>query len=175
MTFRLSCAMLLLCIVAPAQTTEEYRVKAAFLHNFPKFVEWPSHAFKNSTDPIVICILGKNPFGDVLDEAVSGKTADGRPFSVRQVADVAQARLCHILFISASERKRQRSILDALVGTGTLTVGENDTFAEEGGVMNLKIEGGSVRLQINVKAAAQQQLHISSKLLSLAEIVKKDL
>src|SRR5579863_9324570 len=112
MTWRFSCGsvllgsvlpgMALLCIVARGQPSEEYRVKAAFLHNFPKFVEWPSQAFKNPADPIAICILGKNPFGDVLYEAVSGNTADGRPFSVRLVADIAQARLCHILFISAS-------------------------------------------------------------------------
>jgi hypothetical protein len=163
----------LLCTAVQGQTTEEYRVKAAFLRNFPKFVEWPSQAFKNPSEPFAICVLGKNPFGDALARAVSGGTVDGRPFSVLQIEDPSPARICQILFISASERRRLHSILGELKGAATLTVGECDDFAEAGGVVNFKIEGGSIRLQINPAAAAQQQLHISAKLLSLAEIVKK--
>ena len=176
MTLRMSCVLALgawLSAAACGQATEEYRVKAAFLYNFPKFVEWPGRAFKGPADPCTICVLGKNFFGDALSEAVSGRLVEGRPYSILQVADVQQARFCHILFISSSERKRLRSILDAVRGTGTLTVGDTEEFAEEGGVINFKNQGGNIRLEINVTAAAEQQLRISSKLLSLAEIVKK--
>jgi hypothetical protein len=176
MSFRFSCGIVLaglLSISATGQTADEYRVKAAFLYNFTKFVEWPAQAFKSSTEPFVICILGKNPFGNLVNEAVSGKTVEGRAFSVLEITEVAQARFCHILFVSDSQRKRLGPIFDAVKGSGTLTVGETDGFAALDGVINFKIVEGNVRLQINMDAVARQQLHISAKLLSLAEIVRK--
>lgn len=164
---------LLLATVACGQTSEEYRVKAAFLFNFAKFVEWPPQAFKSAGDPIAICVVGKDPFGGALDQAVSGQTVQGKSFSVRQLTDVQQIATCHIVFVSSSERKRLPSILHEIKTSGVLTVGECDNFTAEGGVVNFRIAEGTVRIQINVDAAAQQQLHISSKLLSLAEIVRK--
>lgn len=155
------------------QATEEYKVKAAFLYNFAKFVEWPVQSFKGSSDPFVIGVLGKNSFGDALTTAVSGKTLDGREFRVKEVADARQAAGCHILFISSSERKQLETDLREIGIPGVLTVGETDNFAVNGGVVGFKIEGGNVRFQINVSAAKRQQLHISAKLLSLAEIVEK--
>lgn len=156
---------------ACAQSAEEYRVKAAFLYNFAKFVEWPAQAFKTPSDPIAIGVLGKDPFGDALTAATAGKTLGSRGFQVREVGDAQQAAACQILFISSSERKRFGPLLEQIAGLGILTVGETDNFAAEGGVINFKIEGGTVRLQINVEAARKQQLRISAKLLSLAEIV----
>jgi hypothetical protein len=176
MTFRLYCLFVLggfLSIAAAAQTGDEYSVKAAFLFSFSKFVEWPPQAFRNSADPLAICILGKNPFGDLVQEAVTGKVVQGRSFSVRQVADAQQARLCHIVFVSGSESKRLPAILAELNNTGTLTVGETEGFTAQGGVINFKIEAGSVRFYINAGAAAKQHLQISSKLLNLAEFVRK--
>jgi hypothetical protein len=164
---------LLLTTAAWSQHAEEYRVKAAFLFNFAKFVEWPPQAFTNSTDPIRICVLGKDPFGSVLEDAVRDKTAEGRTFLVRQVSGGQPAAGCQILFISSSERKRLAAILGEIKGDGVLTVGETDTFASDGGMINFKIESGRVCLQINVAAAEQSRLHISSKLLSLAQIVKR--
>ncbi len=158
---------------ARAQPAEEYRVKAAFLFNFAKFVEWPAHVFTSSTDPIRICVLGKNPFGSVLDDAVKDKIVAGRTFLVRQVSAGQPAVGCQILFISSSERKRLPAILGEIKADGVLTVGETDTFALDGGMINFRIESGKVRLQINVAAAEQSRLRISSKLLSLAEIVRR--
>jgi hypothetical protein len=180
MTIRRSYGLVLggfLSIAALAQTGDEYRVKAAFLYNFSKFVEWPAQSFKNAADPLAICLVGKNPFGELVNDAVSGKDVDGRPFAVRELTDVQQARFCHILFISASEsaseRRRLPALLAGLRSTGTLTVGETPGFTEAGGVVNFKTEGGKVRIQINMVAAANQRLHISAKLLSLAEITRK--
>jgi hypothetical protein len=175
-TFRLSFALALggfLSVAATAQTGDEYSVKAAFLYNFSKFVEWPPQAFKSPTDPLTICILGKNPFGDLVSQAVTGKVVQGRSFSVLQVTDVPQAGACHILFVSASENKRLPAILAETKSSCTLTVGETDDFTAQGGVISFKIEAGNVRFCINAGAAAKQQLHISSKLLSLAEVVRK--
>lgn len=164
---------LVLSAGARAQATDEYMVKAAFLYNFAKFVEWPPQSFKSSSDPIVIGILGKNSFGDALTSVVSGKTFDGRAFRVREVADPQQAAGCQILFISSSERKHLETLLRLIGNPGVLTVGETDNFTGDGGIVNFKIEAGSVRLQINIAAARRQQIRISAKLLSLAEIVEK--
>jgi uncharacterized protein DUF4154 len=158
---------------ARAQVADEYQVKAAFMYNFAKFVEWPPQAFKTSTDPIAICIVGQSPFGSALDAAVSGKTVEGRTFLVRHLSDEQPSTGCQILFVSTSEHRRVHAILDAIKTGGVLTVGETETFASEGGVINFKIESGKVRLQVNVDAAEQAKLRISSKLLSLAQIVKR--
>jgi hypothetical protein len=158
---------------ALGQTTDEYQVKAAFLYNFAKFVEWPPQAFKSPTDPIAICILGEDPFGHALEDAVKGKTIEGRGFVVPRISEVRQADSCQILFVSSAERKRARAILAELRANGVLTVGETEGFAEAGGVINFKLEGGRLRLEINVDAAERAKLRLSSKLLSLAQIVKK--
>jgi len=155
------------------QTVDEYQVKAAFLYNFAKFVEWPAQAFRDRSTPFTICVLGQNPFGPALEAAIDGKVVEDRKLVVRQFADVRQVSGCHILFVSSSERKLLRSILGEIKESGVLTVGETDGFTVEGGVVNLLVEGGRVRFEINLDAAGQQKLRISSKLLSLARIVKK--
>lgn len=157
-----------------AQEAEEYQVKAAFLYNFAKFVEWPSQAFKSPQDPMVVCVLGRNPFGNALEQATHGKSVEGHTLYVRQISGVEQAGGCQILFISASEAKRFRSFWAGLNPAGILTVGEADGFATSGGVINFKLDGGRVRFEINVDAAERAQLQISSKLLSLAQIVRKE-
>ena len=159
--------------IAAGGQVDEYRVKAAFLYNFAKFVEWPAQSFNGAGDPLTICVLGENPFGRGLVEIVRGQVAGGRRLAVRQVADVRQAGGCHILFVSSSERSRSRSILETLNPAGVLTVGESEGFAAEGGVMNLKLEGGRIRIEVNLEAANRGHLRISSKLLSLALIVKQ--
>ena len=164
---------ILLSTGASGQGVDEYRVKAAFLYNFAKFVEWPPSAFRSPADPLVIGVLGKNPFGDALAAAVAGKSLEGRPFQVRELADAQQVSGCQIIFISSSERKRLKLLFDAIGNSGVLTVGETDNFAAEGGIVNFKIESGRVRLQINLVAARKQHLRISPKVLSLAEIVEK--
>jgi hypothetical protein len=155
-----------------AQVIDEYRVKAAFLYNFAKFVEWPASSFKNAADPIIICVLG-NPFGDRLENTVNGKEIEGRRLIVRQISDISEAAGCHILFV-ATGKKRVTDLLGSVKASPVLTIGESGNFAEAGGVIGFKLESGKVRLQINVYAAERAHLRVSSKLLGLAEIVKED-
>jgi hypothetical protein len=158
---------------AQGQPVDEYQVKAAFLYNFAKFVEWPPQAFLSASAPLTICVLGPNPFGRSIEEAVDGKVVDDRKLVVRQFADVRQVNGCHILFVSSPERKSLRAILGELRESAILTVGETQGFTAEGGVISLELEGERVRFEVNLYAASQQKLRISSKLLSLARIVKK--
>jgi len=152
---------------------DEYRVKAAFLYNFAKFVEWAPRAFKDASDPITVCIAGETPIYTQLDSAVTGKMAGNRSFAVRRVSDAQHAMGCNILFIGLAERKRIPAILAGVRELGILTVGETPEFIANGGVVNFKLEDGKVRFQINVEAAEHEQIRISSKLLNLAEIVKR--
>jgi hypothetical protein len=165
---------MLFALRATGQVIEEYQVKAAFLYNFAKFVEWPSQAFETPRDPIMICVLGHNPFGNALEEVIRGKSMGGRAIVFREVNDIEQANTCQILFVGAANNKRYRSLCVNLKPVGILTVGEAQGFAVGGGVIQFKLDGGRVRFEINVEAAERQQLHISSKLLSLAQIVKTE-
>jgi len=162
----------LISFTAFSQTIDEYQVKAAFIYNFAKFVEWPPQTFKTDKDPIRICVLGHDPFGHALADAVNGKSVLGRAFVIAGLADASHAADCQVLFVSSSERKHLRSILGELRTMGVLTVGETEGFATQGGVVNFKLSDGRVRLEINVDAAGQARLRISSKVLSLAAIVK---
>ena len=177
MAFQLVTVVLAGMMLAPgvnAQVIDEYQVKAAFLYNFAKFVEWPPDAFKTSRDPIRICVLGHNPFGGFLEEAIQGKSIEGRAFAFRQVSGAEDASACQILFVSSSDGRHFRSLAQSLKQSGILTVGEAQGFASEGGVINFKLDDGRVRFEINVDAAEHAQLHISSKLLGLAQIVKTE-
>lgn len=159
------------CAAEPV--AEEYQVKGAFLLNFTKFVEWPPEAFKGPGDPIAICVLGQNPFGPGLERAARETVAANRRVSVRQVSDGQQAGQCQILFVSASERKRWRAVLEPLRGRSVLTVGEWEGFLASGGVVDFKLEGEKVRMEISTEAADRAGLHISAKLLSLAQSGKR--
>src|ERR1700688_1287293 len=106
-------AGLLISSVARPQGSEEYRVKAAFVYNFTKFVDWPLESFKSIQDPFYICILGKNPFGDALADVVQGKTVKNGPILVRVMTNEEEPLACHIVFVGLSERKHSRSILAA--------------------------------------------------------------
>jgi hypothetical protein len=166
-------AALVAALGAPMQgEVDEYQVKAAFLYNFAKFVEWPPQTFKEVSDPFVICVLGENPFGRQLGDVIDGKTVDGRVLKIRPVANAQQAGNCQILFISSSERNRLRSVLGDLKSSPILTVGDTEGFAAAGGVINFTLDRDAVRIEINAAAAKQKNLQISSKLLSLAHMVR---
>jgi hypothetical protein len=162
---------MVLTVIATAQAVDEYHVKAAFVINFAKFIEWPTQAFKTPADPLVFCVLGQDQMTNPLREAVSGHTIQGRPAIVREIMPGQAVADCNVLFVGSSAAKRFRSTNQE--STGILTVGETPGFATDGGAINLKLEDGRVRFEINVVAAERQQLRISSKLLSLAELVKK--
>lgn len=154
---------------------DEYKVKAAFLHRFPLFVEWPDRAFASPQAPFVIGVLGRDPFGPRLETVISNKIVRGRSFTFHRldrVEDVAAAR-CHILFISRSERERVPEILLRLRNTPILTVGDTPGFGAEGVMVNFFIRDRSVRFEINREAAAKAGLKLDSQLLSLGERPRK--
>jgi YfiR/HmsC-like len=158
---------------APARAeVDEYQLKAAFLYNFAKFVDWPPEAFTSPSDPFTICVLGENPFGKALAGVIDGRTLNGRSFQLRPIPDAQHGNTCQILFVSSSERNRFRSILGELKASAILTVGDTAGFATAGGVANLTLEGETIRIEINIGVAKQNNLRISSKLLNLARIVK---
>jgi hypothetical protein len=159
---------------ARAQSVTEYQVKALFLFNFAKFVDWSSTDPATAATPIALCIMGENPFGDFLKQTIKGKTINGRELVIKHLMSGQSARGCQMVFISASERRRIRPILESLEGTGILTVGETGGFARLGGVINFILEDNKVHFEINVDAAQRARLKISSKLLSLAKIVRDE-
>ena len=155
----------------PAPAPSEYEVKAAFLYNFTRFVEWPAEARRDPGAPFVIAIVGRDPFGTVIDETVAGKTAGGRAIEVRRVPRVEEAREAQIVFVSSSERSNLAAILKELDRTGILTVGDTDGFAMRGGAINFTLQARKVRFEINPIVAEQAGLKVSSQLLKLATLV----
>jgi len=149
----------------------EFEVKAAFLYNFARFVEWPAETGHDPGTPFVIAILGHDPFGAVLDYTVAGKTVGGRPIEVRRVARADEARDAQIVFVSPSERPNTATILKTLGRPGILTVGDTDGFASQGGAINFTVQARRVRFEINPTAAEQARLKMSSQLLKLATLV----
>jgi hypothetical protein len=157
---------------AQAQALDEYQVKAALLFNFIKFVDWPAEAFSDGGAPIVIGVVGDDPFGSALDEAISGKSIHGRPLAARRLRWGQDLRACHILFISASERKRLPQIIASLRGASVLTLSDIGQFNQQGGIISFILEASKVRFEINAGVAEQARLKISAKLLALAKSVK---
>jgi hypothetical protein len=152
------------------RTPSEYEVKAAFLHTFAQFTEWPPEAFASPSAPLIIGIVGDDPFGRVLDDAMREEPIHGRPTVIRRVERGENLRSCHVIFVSSSERRQLPQILAEIKGATVLTVSEIDRFAYFGGIITLSMEGPRVRFEINLKAAEQARLKISSKLLKLAKI-----
>lgn len=160
---------------APARAGEaptEYEVKAAFLYNFTSFVEWPAAASPSSADPLVIGVLGQDPFGPLLDNLVQGKQSNGRSIVVRRIPRGGPIADCHLLYISSSERNRTDSVVSQLSGLPILTVTDLDPRECVGLMLFMAVgENGRIRLLINAAAAEQTGLKVSSRLLRLAEII----
>ena len=165
-------AMLALLPQASAQQIGEYQVKAAFLYNFTKFVDWPPQPGNPGQEPFVICVFGDDPFRNGLESIVQGKSVNGQVLEVRYIKRVEDAQGCKIAFISSSEKGHLRTILNALRGSGVLTVGDTEGFARMGGVINFTLVDNHVHIEINPEAAKVQKLKISSRLLRLAQIVR---
>jgi len=160
---------------ADRTTVGEYQLKAAFIFNFTKFVEWPPQAFGDPRDPFSICLAGDNPLGSSLDDEVRGKTVGSRPISIRLVSNAQEARKCQILYVPASEHKREHSLLDALQGASVLTVGDANDFTKDGGIVQLRQIDAHIRIELVPEAAERANLRISSKLLSLATLERHPL
>ena len=153
------------------QSPTEFQVKAAYLFNFLKFVEWPDDPGGDPHAKWVIGFVGDTPIGDELTRLAVGKNVLGRDLLVKKFQEADNLRGCNILFISESEKKRLPSILAALRGSSVLTVADMDSFIGSGGMVQLLVEGARVRVTIDVGATGRARLRVSSKLLALAQAV----
>ncbi len=150
----------------------ESQVKAAFLLNFTKFVEWPEAAFEDAHSPIAICVLGDDPFGSALDQMVEGEVVGGRKLLVRRIKQPPPAKLCQVLFVSAITKDVSKIL--ANLERGVLTVGEvGDNFLRAGGVISFTVEDRHVRFDVNQTAAENAGIKLSSRLLRVARLVEK--
>ena len=168
-----ACALLLSGGASPARADggpeREHRVKAVFLFNFAQFLDWPDSAFAGPRDPLVVGILGEDPFESFLDEVVKGEKVHDRPIIVKRFTRMEDIKACHVLFISAAEAPRLEGILAGIKPRNILTVGESPEFNQRGGMVCFTTEGGKVRLKINLPAVQTAELSVSSKLLRLAD------
>jgi hypothetical protein len=167
-------ALFAVLLLAPsrAATPGEYQVKAVFLYNFSRFVEWPETTFADPKSPFVVGVFGFDPFGAVLDEAVRGESVRGHPLVVRRVRNAAEAADCQILFIHHSERERLTEVLSAVDKRSVLTVSDIENAAKHGVMIRFVMENGRIRMRINAEVAREADLVISSNLLRSAEIVQ---
>ena len=172
---------LLLCLpagVTAVSGTElpgikEQQVKAAFIYNFLKFVEWPASRFQDTNSPFVIGVLGKCPISAQLEDTVKGRKINGREIIVKTVDTLEAAKATYLLFVAASEDSRLDTWMPDLVSTNVLTVGESDQFGKGGGIIKFVLEGDKLRFEINMDAADRARLKISAQLQKLAKAIRR--
>jgi hypothetical protein len=174
----LQMAVLVALLVFPGLTasgqktgTSDYEVKAAFLFNFAKFVDWPSNSFPTPDAPFLICVLGQDPFGNILEGTLRGRVIGKRPLAIRRLKDKSNARGCQIVFVSSSENAHLVEVVASMRRASLLLVGDVSGFAALGGAIEFTMEDNRVRFTINADAADRSGLTFSSKLLALAKIV----
>ncbi|MFC1591852.1 YfiR family protein [Thermodesulfobacteriota bacterium] len=149
----------------------EYDLKATFLYKLVKFIEWPEAAFNDTEGSFVICILGEDPFGEMI-ERYRGREVFGRMLVIRRVKELSDKIKYHVLFISLSEREKLSSILKTVKESPVLTVGDTEGFCRQGGIVNFVLKNNRISFETNVKAADRAGLKIRSKLLRLSTIVE---
>jgi len=152
----------------------EYDSKSAFLYNFCVYTEWPASAFTKADSPIVIGIVGKDPFGDTLKRIVGDRTAQKRAIEIVRFEAVKDIKDCHLLFLPATEKKNIADALAKLKGTSTVLVGESDGVAAKGAIFNILIEDKKPKLEVNTDAAARAGVKLNSRLVNLAKLVKDE-
>lgn len=150
------------------QQANAAQIKATFLYHFSSFVEWPPGSFAEPESPLIIGILGADPFGNFLDELVEGEKAGGHPIIVQRFSEIKEVKKCHILFINSAQ---PAEALKALVHRSILSVGDSEQFIRSGGIIRFFLDNGKIRLEISKSAARQAKLNISSKLLRVAKTV----
>ncbi len=151
----------------------EYLLKAAFLYNFAKFVEWPEETFADGQAPLTLCVLGQDPFGPTLD-ALAEKSVKGRPLRIARLSQPSNAGACHILFIDRTEIPHTQAILPALNGKAVLTVCDGERCAQQGLMINLRTVSDKIQIEMNIEAIQRTPLKVSSQLIKLAHVIKED-
>jgi hypothetical protein len=160
--------------VRPAEEAplSEYQVKSALLLNFVRYSDWPATAFATPASPYVVGIVGRDPFGKDLEKAFERKTVKGRPFVLKRVSGEHEMRACHLLFVSSSERRRSRELLEKISDAPVLTVGDFPDFLDHGGMINFLIKDGTVRFEINLEPARGAALKLDANLLKVGVSVR---
>jgi hypothetical protein len=148
----------------------EYEVKAGFMYNFPKFIEWPGDTFSGVNKAITLCVVGTDPFGKALG-AIDNKTVQTRRLEIKYTGRPKDLKMCNILFISSSEKENLSQILETVKGAPMLTIGDTKGFAQQGIMINFVMEQNKVGFEINTESARRANLTISSKLLKLAKTI----
>ena len=166
----LFCGILMLSAQTPS--TREYQLKAVFILNFTQFVEWPSSSFSSAQSPLIIGVLGKDPFGNYLEDVLSNEKINGHALVAHRYNSVAEIEKdCHLLYVNLSENTKNEKTIASLKGHSILTVSDDPNFLKQGGMIRFYTKENKIQLQINPEAAKSENLIISSKLLRLAEIV----
>ena len=155
------------------EPTREARVEAAFIYNFTQFVEWPTDALGEKGAPFIIAVLGDDPLAGALEEAMAGKTVQGRPIAIGHFASPDQIRHCHVLFVPAAQDGASAPILAKLGRMPLLTIGEGSTFMAAGGAMRLFLEDGRMKFELAPNVLDASRLKASAKLMKLARIYKR--
>lgn len=150
----------------------EYQIKSVYLYNFTRFVEWPAEAPSSKDGPFAICVLGKDPFGPVLDATLSGGTVAGKSLIARRISRPQDALVCRILFVAGSEEGHLKEILALLDGSSVLTVSDISRFAERGGMIQFVLQKDKVRFEVNLTSAVEAGLVLGSDLLKVAAAVR---
>jgi len=151
----------------------EYPVKLAFLYNFTKFVEWPPGSYPAPGSPFLICIVGHDPFSQILEGELRTRNVEDHPLDVRTLKPNDKLSVCQIVFVPAPEKQQEDRIVSGLKGIGTLTVGESEGFAVLGGIINFTVDANKVHFEVNRLAAQRAGLKLSSRLLSIAKLVQE--
>ncbi len=160
-----------LALHAQTADSKEAQVKAVFLFNFTQFVEWPASSFSDSKTPLIIGVLGDDPFGTFLEQTIQNEKINNHPLVIQHYHNVEEIKTCHILFINFSNKEQLEQIFKTLNGRNILTVGDTRNFILKGGMIRFFTDDDKIKFQINPEAAKEANLVISSKLLRLAEII----
>ncbi|MBN2373716.1 YfiR family protein [bacterium] len=158
---------------AQALFAPEYQVKAAFIYNFAKFVEWPNGTFNSETDPVILCIFPNSPKNDVF-LSLTGKTVGGKRMEVKKCENIEYIEGCHILFIDSTDKKIIRECLKRVKDWSVLTVGHSKGFTQEGGIINFFTDEGKIKFEVDLEAAKRCGLKLGSQILMSAEIITKE-
>lgn len=158
------------CVCAEEPEFSEYEIKAGFIYNFAKFVEWPPEVSRDENKPLALCISGANPFGNSI-AAINNKTVQNRRLETRALGRSRDFKGCNIVFISSSEKEILPQLLEVLRNSPVLTIGDARDFAQNGVMINLVMDGNKVRFDINAESARRARISISSKLLKLARTI----
>lgn len=161
-------------LCAQKSKPQEYEVKATYLYNFARFVGWPSSSAAAKSDSFAICVLGQDPFGPALDAIVAGESIDGKAVLAKRLSKPQDAVSCRVLYISSSEDSRLKEVLAALDKSGVLTVSDIPQFSRRGGMIQLVLDGNNVRFEVNLTAAENAGLTLSSELLKVAVTVRRN-